>query len=137
MKRLLLIGFLLCAHGAFAATQCVPNIAQMNCDEPPLETYSPDVESICTNGSITATVRMMGICASDSGDYSIVADTIHISNTTTENTHCWCRMLKPAVSKWVTVGHGGCASSNTCASACRLNGYGNSDFRNAIINNLI
>lgn len=135
MKRLLLIGFLLCAHGAFAATRCIPNIAKMTCS---LIGYvgSSEIESTCTDGSVTTTVRMMAVLASDYGEYAQVSDRLEISDTPTENTHCWCRMLKPALSKWVST-YRGYASVQNCLSNCYLTGYGNSAFRDAIINNLI
>lgn len=135
MKRLLLIGLLLCAHGAFAATRCVPNITAMDCNYS-YPSNSPDVISICTNGSITTTVISIGICASDSAEYGDVADTIHISVDSTENTQCWCRMLSPAVSKWVAAR--ACDEGQVnCAYNCGLSGYGSSIFRNSIMNNLI
>lgn len=139
MKRLLLIGLLLlCGQGAFAATRCVPNIVEMDCYPQAPQTNSPEIPSTCTNGSITATVLMMGMCATDYfSTEGEVADTINISPTPEENTYCWCRMLQPALSKWISIESGDCASNSTCAHSCRLSGYGRSIFRNRIMNNLL
>lgn len=135
MKQILLIPVLLCSQGAFAATRCVPYSEDMLCigDEVPAHTL--DAITTCTAGNVTFTVHMMGVCASDQAEHGATADTIHISDDPSENTRCWCRMLSPAVSKWV-VTESKC-NNGDCASRCRLYGEGHSKFRKSLFNSLI
>ncbi len=140
MKHLLLIPLLIIAPpGAFAATRCIPDLTGMQCKPAwASEANLSEVESTCTNGSITTTVLMSAMCASDSyNTMGEIADQIHISPNPKENTYCWCRMLKPAVSKWVSIDMTTDCTISTCINRCLLNGTGTPDFRNPIMQNII
>ena len=123
------------AATAGAATRCIPFSDGLICTVNWSGADITDSESTCTTGTNTFTVHMIGICAADEGANATVAETIHTSSNPSENTHCWCRMLKPTVSKWVSVGES--CTTISCSSFCRLNGMGYTAFRRALFQNSI
>ena len=138
MKHFLLISFLLFAQDSFAATRCIPatNNGIMPCD--PIKNAShnePDTESICTIGTTSVQIQMLGVCSTDLAPIGTVADTVNISTTQDDTPkQCWCRLIRPAVSKWVAFRE---TSTCNCGNACRLSGTGDIAFRQPLFHNFI
>ena len=58
----------------------------------------------------------IGICSSTASNLFNTATELDISATTDENVHCWCRIITPAVSRWVYIANQG--STDMCAIYC-------------------
>lgn len=129
--------FVLFTATANAATRCIPFDNSISCTATnyPAATAT-DATSKCTISGKTVNVHMIGICASNTGKIGTVADTINISQTPSENTLCWCRMVSPATSKWIAYAE--CMDNVGCGRRCQLsNGTQFIQFRSALFNNLI
>ncbi len=86
-------------------------------------------------------VSISGIshCGSLSGTIGKTAGAVTTANPSTQNTHCWCRMIIPATSAW-TFGatHTNASTcSATCAQTCAKNFTENATFRGALFNNFL
>lgn len=110
--------------------------------------YLPfDVGTSCTGGGRTAyidwyptvscggyAVKGIGVIAVANGAVGSVADKIEYSSAGTGM--CWCKMLSPAVSKWVSIDVQG--TLTTCAGICSAYFVTNTDnFRQIILSNLV
>lgn len=110
--------------------------------------YLPfDAETSCTGGGRTAyidwyptvscggyAVKGIGVIAAVSGVFGSVADKIEYSSAGTGM--CWCKMLSPAVSKWVSIDVQG--TLTTCAGICSAYFVTNTDnLRQIILSNLV
>lgn len=106
-------------------------------------TYNPSSASIYnkTNWSGTCgetAVKGVAICGSTEGNLADVSDDIEISSSDfSANTECWCKMVSPAVSKWV---HGAARQTtqqcmHDCVNNCQII-VGNPTVRAAMFSNL-
>ena len=84
-----------------------------------------DWSSTCTVSGTSVDVKGVSVCSSQSGNKGDVADTLSRSHIASENVHCWCKMVSPAVSRWVYSEDAGGNCAHYCATDCvsGLSGY--------------
>lgn len=88
------------------------------------------------------TVEGIGVCAETSGSVGDVLDTIEYDTSffqsSNDNFYCWCRMLSPAVSKWVFHSYIGYADGclEYCSTYCADEFIFSSDFREIMLGTL-
>ena len=107
---------------AMAVTKCVALNSSTECtsDFGQYE-YHTDWAATCTTNGVSTPISGIGICSSTEGGYEYARATeLDTSSTSDYNKYCWCRMISPAVSRWVfTLSKptaGSCARD--CASSC-------------------
>ena len=120
---------------AFAVTKCVKLSSSTTC-------YNNSGERGQSNWSATCggiSIQGIGFCGSQyGGSIGKTTDTVETSRFNDDNKYCWCRMISPAVSRWVFImgyqSAGDCA--NSCASVCAPNVLNFAAFRSALFSNL-
>lgn len=104
MKKCLLVAGLASAvmiSPAMAVTKCVAlNSSSTQCSGQSSD--GPDWTASCTTNGTKTTIAGISICSStkSTGDYA--ATRLEYSTNPNENIHCWCRMISPAVSRWIS-----------------------------------
>lgn len=142
-KIFIITGAVLCAitTGAHAVTKCVAlNSSSTTC----LSTTAShsvehtDWEANCTTNGISTSISGIGICSStDGGSTGATATELDLSETSDNNKYCWCKMTKPAVSRWVF--DSVYASAGICAQRCTFycaTNVGSKSFMAAMFNSL-
>lgn len=110
---------------AFAVTKCVKLSSSATCGSGNFM-GQVDWSSTCTVSGTSVDVKGVSVCSSQSGSkQGEVADTLSRSSTASENVHCWCKMVSPAVSRWVYYGNAGGNCGHYCSTDCTsgLSGY--------------
>lgn len=100
----------------------------------------PDFQATCG----TTAVQIVDACSITTADANEAVDVIYYESKTHTGDYyyCFCKMISPAVSKWVRAGSIQYSTISDCNGACGAlcaakNGLGNSAFRTAMFNNLI
>ena len=124
-KQFLIAGAMLCAittTGAHAVTKCVALNSSTTCtsDDTQYRGHT-DWAATCTTNGVSTPIRGIGICSSTRGGSTVATATeLDTSYGPDENHNCWCRMISPAVSRWVfnrsDLTAGDCAYE--CAYSC-------------------
>ena len=138
MKKHLLIAGLLCVAiipPAFAVTKCVKLTSSTTCSTYSGERGQSNWSATCGGVSIQG----VAFCGSQNGGSQGATSTaVTISTTSDDNKYCWCRMISPAVSRWVF--NNASLSAYTCANDCAYNCayYAQipTSFRSALFSNL-
>lgn len=120
MKKHLIIAGIICAASippAAAVTKCVAlNSISTTCNVG----YSfarLDWSTTCkTNGIYVPIVGIAGCSSKNGGTIGTTSDSIPTSSTSDDNKYCWCKMVSPAVSRWVY--YGSLSSAGNCAYNC-------------------
>lgn len=118
LRYVIFICFALCLSYANAVVQCV------KLDPATVCTTSNDCYNVadCSVDCDITPVVLVGQCGSVSGTADVsTLDNVTISATTTNNKYCWCKIVSPAVSKWVYRYEYSASSScfQQCARGCR------------------
>ena len=147
-SKILITGAILCAittTSAHAVTKCVALNSSTTCTS----SYSQyldhtDWAATCTTNGVSTPIRGIGICSSTKGVSTVATTTtateLDTSYGTEENNNCWCRMISPAVSRWVFgrsgLSAGDCATE--CAYSCAFNARDSNfpAFRSALFGSL-
>ena len=123
-KQFLIAGAMLCAittTGAHAVTKCAAfNSSSTKCTSDYSQyQYHTDWAATCETNGVSTPISGIGICSStDGGSIGATATELDTSSTVNENLNCWCKMISPAVSRWVfTYSH---SSAGVCAQDCAL-----------------
>ena len=147
MKKLLMlttVGAMLAAP-ANAVQKCVAlNTESTECAplNPSLYLYTPWWEAKCTTNDKNLLIKGIGACSRVQGNAYASAypnDTIPTvsDSSDTTNVNCWCKMISPAVSRWVFAkthtSVGDCAAS--CAFYC-VTQFRFSEFLSALFGSL-
>ena len=138
MKKHLLFAGLICAATippAFAVTKCVKLNSSTTCSDFSGATGQSNWSATC--GGVS--VQGVAFCGSQDGGLVVTASTaVTTSSTSNNNKYCWCKMVSPAVSRWVFVranpSAGDCATD--CPFFCANNAQYNASFRSALFSNL-
>ena len=102
---------------ATAVTKCVAFNSDTTCEYEAPSYNAADWTSTCTTNGISTPIKGIAICAANKANSAdFTATELEISSTIDDNKQCWCRMISPAVSRWVHIGAYG--SSGTCATGC-------------------
>ena len=99
-----------------------------------------DWSGSCTTMGVSTSLRGVGVCAATSGSMGDTSGGLSLSSRLDDNVYCWCKLVVPAVSNWVTVGLDGRSYSEcamNCAAACASNLRTVSSMRNALLGNII
>ena len=120
-KHLILVGVIttvLTTTGAHAVTKCVALNSSTTCTSSPIQyQYHTDWADTCTTNGVSTPISGIGICSSTKGASQYATATkLDTSSTSDDNKYCWCRMISPAVSRWVFLSSG--ASAGDCAQYC-------------------
>ena len=139
-KLFLIAGAMLCAittTGAHAVTKCVALNSSTTCTIDDYERHT-DWASTCTTYGVSTPVSGIGICSStDGGSGYQTATELDTSNTPDDNKYCWCRMISPAVSRWVySAAPANIYCARTCANNCAINLYFYAGFRSRLFGSL-
>ena len=138
MKKHLIIVGIICAASippAYAVTKCVKLTPSTTCTSSGAFGQS---NWSATCGGIA--IQGVAFCGSQKGDSIDVTttDAVTTSTTSDDNRYCWCKMVSPAVSSWVSYGPrmdaGDCADD--CAYNCASSARGNSAWRSALFSGL-
>ena len=126
-KQFLIAGAMLCAittTGAHAVTKCATLSSRATCTSSSSQQYDyhTDWAATCTTNGVSTPISGIGICSSTKGGMAATATELDISSTVDENLTCWCKMISPAVSRWVSGGSNTSASgcAQVCASFCAM-----------------
>ena len=138
MKKHLLIAGLICVVAippAFAVTKCVKLNSSTKCSGGDVEYLKPNWSANCDG----MTIQGVAFCGSQNGGSTgATSTTVTTSTTSDDNKYCWCKMVSPAVSRWVSrhtyASDGPCAS--ICAGSCAYRAADNASFRSALFSNL-
>ena len=141
-KQFLIAGAMLCAittTGAHAVTKCFALSSRTTCTSDFSQyQYRTDWAATCTTNGVSRPISGIGICSSTTGGMAATATELDMSSTVDENRTCWCKMISPAVSRWVSGGTntsaGGCAAS--CASFCAMAPQNYPIFKSALLGSL-
>ena len=100
-----------------------------------------DWSATCTNGGSSIKITGVAGCSSQyGGTTGETRATISSSNNVNDNKYCWCKMTSPAVSQWVYfyfyMGPSATSCVERCASDCSEALKSNTNFINAMFNNL-
>ena len=102
MKSKILIAGLICVATippATAVTKCVKLTPSTICSDNGTTTTSQPEWHLTCDG---VPVHGIGFCSSQRGaSIGATTDNLETSISTDENRYCWCRMISPAVSRWV------------------------------------
>ena len=101
-----------------------------------------DWSGSCTTMGVSTSLRGVGICAATPGSWGDTSDGLSLSRTLDDNVYCWCKLIIPAVSKWVVLGYGdGGRTYSECAMNCASSCAGNLNtvpsLRNTLLGNII
>ena len=120
--KIILAGAILCAittTGAQAVTKCVAWDGGTTCTSDYSQyQYHTDWAATCTTNGVSTPISGIGICSSTSGSSAgkETATELDTSSTSDDNKYCWCRMISPAVSRWVFANK--IPSANYCPQNC-------------------
>ena len=122
-KLFLIAGAMLCAittTGAHAVTKCVAFNSSTTCtsDDTQYQGHT-DWAATCTTNGVSTPISGIGICSSIRASQYATATELDTSSTPDDNKYCWCRMISPAVSRWVY--RFSFTSAGLCARLCALN----------------
>lgn len=108
--------------------KCVRLSTTSACSNPDFDTLGVDWSVTC-NG--LTKVNGIGVCASTSGtSVGTTATALQVSANANDNFYCWCRMITPAVSKWIFINafsNDGQWCRGSCSDYC-ANFLSNSDW---------
>ena len=144
-KQFLLAGAMLCAittTGAHAVTKCFAlntGLRTVCTSDYSQYEYRTDWAATCTTNGVSTPISGIGICSStDGGSLGATATELDISSTVDENLNCWCKMISPAVSRWVFYFSFGSAGDCAweCARYCASSVQFVEDFRSAMLGSL-
>ena len=113
-------------------TKCVQLSRSTTCVAEQQESTSK-VDWSVTCGTKNISVIGISMCASSSGSAGTASTSLSRSD---ENNNCWCKMVSPAVSRWISSGLSSVACYRDCAGSCRRALEGNSTFRSAMFSYL-
>ena len=119
MKKHLIIAGIICAASippAYAVTKCVKLTSSTTCTSYSGAAGQSNWSATC--GGIE--IQGVAFCGSQNGgSEGVTTETVTTSSTPDDNKNCWCKMVSPAVSRWVFAysGHG---SAGHCADDCSL-----------------
>ena len=136
MKKHLIIAGIICAASippAYAVTKCVKLTPSTLCTT----SSSNGSNWYATCGGIA--IQGVAFCGSlDGGPVGATTETVTTSSISDNNKYCWCKMVSPAVSRWVYSRAyalaGECASD--CAYVCASNAQYRSNFRSGLYSGL-
>ena len=105
-SKIIIIGAIFCviiANDTHAVTKCVALSANTVCQVLDYSYYEnkPGWELACTTNGVSLPVKGVAVCTAASGS---VAANVEYSEVHNENNACWCKIVRPVVSKWVRVG---------------------------------
>ena len=142
-SKIIITGAILCAittTGAQAVTKCVALNSSTTCTSNSNSYYNKtDWAATCTTNGVSTPISGIGICSStkDASQFATATE-LDTSSTSDDNTHCWCKMTSPAVSRWVFDRSyslaGNCA--RPCAYRCAYLVQSNASFRSAMFGSL-
>ena len=116
---------------AFAVTKCVKLTPSTTCSGNSGDYGQSNWSATCGG------VPIQGVAfggSQDGGSIGATTDAVTISFTGNDNKYCWCKMVSPAVSRWV---FGGAEPSvGVCAYYCVSAAHNNASFRSALFSNL-
>lgn len=139
MKKTLFVSVVatLLSVPAIAVQRCVALNNSTTCAFAVPEDHASMWESSCTTGGQYVPIRGVVACAIEYADFGEVADSLNL----TDSGNCWCKIIGPAESKWVSVGQGtteseyyGCVMK--CAYDCARYMAESNVFRNALFSSL-
>ena len=144
--KIILAGIILCAATAtdtHAVTKCVALGYNTTCSISSTDDDNvADWTTTCTTNGISTTIKGIGVCSATKGSMtnSTSASNLQISSTPANNRYCWCRMINPAVSRWIydstPNNEQGFECARDCAYRCGSSLYSDSIFRNYMFSNL-
>ena len=119
--KIILAGAIFCAMvaaPAHAVTKCVAlSSSGTQCSYTNPGDNVVDWTATCKKNGVSTPIKGIGICSANKGSTSgATAAVLEISSTATENLNCWCRMISPAVSRWVF--NRSYSSTGDCAQDC-------------------
>ena len=135
MKKTLLIAGLVCVTiipPAAAVTKCVALNSNTTCDTGDGTSGNVVVNATCTTNGTSVDVQIVGSLSSTRGTSEGETNSAPSSSN---RLYCWCKMISPAVSKWVYAYYT-TNSSDMCSATCSRYLSFNDDFRNALFSNL-
>ena len=138
MKKHLLIAGLICVATippAMAVTKCVKLSSSTTCPDYSGATGQSNWSATC--GGIS--IQGVAFCGSQNGGSAgATTDAVTTSSTSNDNKYCWCKMVSPAVSRWVfnlaLASAGFCA--NRCAYYCAGIAQSSASFRSGLFSGL-
>ena len=74
-----------------------------------------------TGATNNITVEGVGVCSNNAGTQATRDNLSFDVSSTTNNKYCWCKMISPAISKWVYPGTSNTSEANClkyCAASC-------------------
>ena len=136
MKKLLTltaVGAIL-ATPAMAVQKCVALSSDLTCTNYSSYGRTPDWFSVFDNG---LTILGVAFCSYKQGTTYQVVNEIY-SSADKEDIHCWCKMISPAISKWVytTAGLDEDNCNRFCIEYCGRYAGHVSGFKTAMFNSL-
>ena len=123
---------------AMAVTKCVALNSSTTCtiDDSQYQ-YHTDWASTCTTYGVSTPISGIGICSSTQGSGYQTATELDTSSTSDDNKYCWCRMISPAVSRWVFSSSPPNSSCDRyCAEYCMTQLYFYAAFRSRLFGSL-
>ena len=137
MKKHLIIAGIICAASippAYAVTKCVKLTSSTTCN-PGSNNGVADWSATC--GGIA--IQGVAFCGSqDGGSVGTKSENVTTSSTSDDNKYCWCKMVSPAVSRWVffnaRTSAGICL--NSCANGCAFIAQVDASFRSVLFSGL-
>ena len=125
---------------AMAVTKCVALNDGTTCtsDDEQYRNHT-DWAATCTTNGVSTSISGIGICSSTKGaSRHATATELDTSSTVGENLNCWCRMISPAVSRWVFLISASSADvcAQGCAFSCAFNAKLIASFRSALFGSL-
>ena len=120
-KHLILVGVIttvLTTTGAHAVTKCVALGSSTTCEANyGLYQNHPDWSAICTTNGVSTPIKGIGVCSSTKGASAYATATeLEMSSAADNNKYCWCRMISPVVSHWISATS--FASNDECSQNC-------------------
>lgn len=144
--KIILAGAIFCAMvaaPAHAVTKCVALSGSGTTCTSDFRSYynKTDWAATCTTNGVSTPISGIARCSStDGGSEGATATELDVSYTAGENMNCWCKMISPAVSRWVfffSSGPGEDASCNAnCAASCANRVKNSATFRRALFGSL-
>ena len=121
MKSKIIIAGLVCiitAPPAPAVTKCVALNSSTTCEANyGLYQNHPDWSAICTTNGVSTPIKGIGVCSSTKGASAYATATeLEMSSAADNNKYCWCRMISPVVSHWISATS--FASNDECSQNC-------------------
>ncbi len=120
MKKHLIIAGIICAASippAYAVTKCVKLTSSTTCTSVSGAFGQSNWSATC--GGIE--IQGVAFCGSQNGgSMGTKSEKVTTSSTSDDNKNCWCKMVSPAVSRWVfaythdSAGHCADGCSNNC-----------------------